>query len=480
SIPVLPTVLCRVLFSCLLIKATSLNAADDPRVVWEYSGAYGKSWLAHEGGTKWMAWLGNSTSLIHVEEGRTADFIQLRAIKTGIQLRLYPGGGQIKKVDGPQWKRWTAVGNWVGRDRLPKAAVSFPDYQIRVVYFVPSDREPITNYDAKIRVVLSYVEELFRSSPSLRRENIEQLPFERDGDQIQVHLVKANEPASFFNENWEKHDGTQLRRILKYLRENEFDPSRRVTLVIPETWEDAPAEEGWPGHCAFGTNMTPDGGMAVYSGWILQDQFCATTVEAQRDLFFDKTPVPGRRSYTVKTPNSPVFEFVENGIGGVAHELGHALGLPHNYNGSNRNIMANGFRKIQSNFDPQTPPSEYVGFSADNARLLMSSRYLAKRLKLDDYDPPAVQASITKTRKPGELLVAFNAMDNTRLRSGVIVRQDKEGFILASMPLRGRKQVVRKIVSGGVTDATKEFVIFVTDDGGNITKARIPVEQIAE
>ncbi len=480
SIPGLPSMLCRVLFCCLQIQATSLFAADDPRVVWEYSGGFGKSWLAHEGGTKWMAWLGNSTSLIHVEEGRTPEFIQLRAVETGLQVRLYAGRGQIKRASETQWKTWSAKGNWVGRDRLPKAAVSFPDYQIRVVYFVPSDREPIAHYDAKIRVLLSYVEELYRSSPSLRREQLDGLPFEREGDEIQVHLVKASQPVSYFNEGWEKRDGTQFGRILKYLRENEHDPSRRVTLVIPETWEDTPVEEGWAGHEARATVFPPDGGLAIYSGWILQDRFCATTVETQRDILFDRTPVIGRKSFTLRNPNSPTFEFVENAIGGVAHELGHALGLPHDYRDPNRNIMANGFRKIQTNFTPRTSPTDFVGFSVDNARLLMSSRYLAKDLKLDDYDPPEVQAGIRATRKPGQLLVTLNLKDNTRLRAAVIVRMDSSGRLLKGMPLRGQSQVVRELIDGGINDATEEFRILVTDDGGNTTTTRIPLDQIAK
>ncbi len=140
--------------------------------------------------------------------------------------------------------------------------------------------------------------------------------------------------------------------------------------------------------------------------------------------------------------------------------------------------MANGFRKIQTNFNPRTSPAHYVGFSVDNARLLMSSRYLAKGLKLDDYDPPEVQAGIRATRKPGQLLVTLNLKDNTRLRAAVIVRMDSSGRLLKGMPLRGQSQVVRELIDGGINDATREFRILVTDDGGNTTTTRIPLDQV--
>ena len=313
------------LLPLLVFQSPPLRAADDSRLVWEYTGGYGKSWMAHESGKKWIAWLGNATSVIHIEEERTADYIQLLNISAGLHLRLYAGRGELRRGRDGVWKRWSAKGNWTSRDALPEAAVSFPDYKIRVVYFVASDREPDEQYEARIRVVLAYVEELYRGSPSLRLARIQQLPFERDDEGIRIHLVKADQPASFFNTGWEKQDGAQFGRISKYLRENEHDPSRRVTLVIPETWEDGPAQEAWPGHEARATSYTPDGGLAVYSAWILQDRFSATTLEAQRKLFFDTTPVPGRRSFGLREPNSAVFEFVENGIGGVAHELGHAV-----------------------------------------------------------------------------------------------------------------------------------------------------------
>ncbi|MEO2033106.1 MAG: hypothetical protein ABGZ35_13575 [Planctomycetaceae bacterium] len=413
-------VMCGVMLS--LLQSSKLHGGDD-REVWEYTGGTGRSWFTHVADKKWVVHLGNSKTVLNIEVGRTADSITLRNPANGLWTRLHDEHGELRRSSDGPWKRWSAKGKWVPRSALPKHAVDFDDYQVRVIYFVPSDREPIEAYEAKLRVVLAYVEELYRTSASLRRHRMDRLPFERDGDDIRIHLVRADQPAAFFNTGWQKQDGTQLKRLADYIREHEYDPARRTTLIFPETWEAGPAEYAWPGHIGRASLYSPEGGFAAYSAWILQDMFCATSIEKQHRLFLDRTPVPGRRSFVVQGHNAPVFEFVENGIGGVAHELGHALGLPHDNRRSANNIMGGGFRNIRFNFDPKAPRSRRVGISIDNARLLMSSRYLADDVSLDDFDPPQIETTIQRTRS-GQFQFAINLKDNSELKALVVARFD--------------------------------------------------------
>ncbi|MFT5324505.1 MAG: hypothetical protein ACI8P0_002367 [Planctomycetaceae bacterium] len=71
--------------------------ADD-RVVWEYSGGFGKSWFTDLGNKKWIIYLGNSTTVLNVEEERTPEFITLRSPSTRLWTRLHRDYGELRRT----------------------------------------------------------------------------------------------------------------------------------------------------------------------------------------------------------------------------------------------------------------------------------------------------------------------------------------------------------------------------------------------
>jgi hypothetical protein len=379
----------------------------------------------------------------------------------------------MRRSSEDPWRR-SAGGRWVSQEKLPEKIRELPaDYAVRLVYFVASDREPAPNYAPKIRAIMSVVSELVHNDLRAKGHSPRPLAFESRSGEAIVHLLRGAQPASYYTAEWESNPQAQLTKIHGEIQKSLSDPDRRLVVVFAETYDPGPAKEAWAGHIARGIAMPPEGGLAVYSSWILKDEFSAADREAQRKLFFDPTPVPGRKAFGSRAANSPRYEFVEDAFGAVIHELGHALGLPHDYR-SPRDIMGSGFRELRWNLDPQASASRKASFSEDNARMLMSSRYLADDLNLEDFDPPRVEMDLT--RRGRSLAALIRAQDAGGLRSLLIYdRTKKVSSLVGGKQLRGSAQeIVERLPADLLAPGLEPTVeVFVSDNGGNVARVTI-------
>jgi hypothetical protein len=459
---------------CATVHAESLSdgriAAADDRRVWEYSGGFGRSWFVHEGDSKWVLYRGDGQSYLYVEESRSDEALELRGPYTRLLIRLTADTFEMRRSTDAPWRR-TASGRWVSESHLPDRIRLAPQSgQVRLVYFVPSDREAAGNYAPRIRLIVNLVAELLHDDLRSKGHRPRPLEFETRDGEIVVHLLRGPEPAAFYNADWQSDPQAQMTRIHDELLRSFGDPDRHLTIVFAETYESAPAAEAWAGHIARGVAKPPEGGLAVYSSWILKDDFSALDEESQRKLFFDRTPIEGRKAFGSRVPDSPRYEFVEDAFGAVLHELGHALGLPHDYR-SRQDIMGSGFRELRWNFDPGARASRQASFSAENARVLMASRYLSDNPDLADFDAPSVTFELI--RRGRNLTASIQAADNSRLQSLLLYdRTNEPSSVIGGRALSGREQSVTVQLPMSVLNAGQrpEIEIFVCDTGGNVTR----------
>lgn len=321
---------------------------------------------------------------------------------------------------------------------------------LTLAYFIPKDRTPVADAPRRVLAVMSVVKDVYNGAVQ-GRGIYGQLVLPD-----QVHMVIGDQNAAYYNNAPTYDANEQWKRIVPEIRKKVGDPQKQVIVVFAETYDSGPAEFNWPGAIARGAYNNANGGLAIFSAHGLRDEFTAASPEELKALMFDKTPVPGRRTRGAGM-NSPKGKFVENSLGAVAHELGHALGLPHDHRQDRIDLMGNGFRNIAWNFSHDA--EEKVGFSEENARLLACSPYITIALNKNDKKPPKVEV----TRNGRRIMV--QATDETGLRALVVVDRTKES-VIGGERLNGLSQTIRMTVP-----RENAVQVIVADQGGNQTRA---------
>ena len=324
---------------------------------------------------------------------------------------------------------------------------------------------------------MHFVSELYRQYFETRNIKSAGLRFETLDGEPRVHLVRGVRPASFYNgaPNYDADVQNHKSRVFSEIPASVGVPNRNLMVVFAETYDSGPHRIEWPGGIALRGRRSTDGGTAIFPAWILRPEFSATTVARQMELLFDATPIKGRTALGHGKPDSPRFEFIEDGFGAVAHEIGHALGLPHDKRDDRIYIMGNGFRNLRWNFTPIVDPSKRVRFSDDNARILYSSRYLAADAIHADRIPPGIRLSWAEKLRAGatSIKVSVSASDNEGLRA-ILFFSRAEASVVGGRGLSGKQQnfeqhiTVRPLQAGPF-----RLMGMVTDAGGNLTEVEL-------
>ena len=403
------------------------------------------------------------------EVEQSEQFVLIEDPGRKMQIRLLADHAELRTDDKP-FGRWK-TGKWVVSSELPSDFnLSVPDYKIRILYFIPSDRTPTKNYQAKITTLMNFVASLYRHELQRRGLKDAGLKFEMDGDKMfQVHIIHGKQPAARYNDAPAYDAGKQWDRILPDIPGDVASPTKNLMIVFAETYDSGPAKWEWPGGIALGARFSTEGGCGIFSAWILQDEFCATNMQDQIKLLNDSTPIPGRFALGHGRIDSPRFEFIEDGFGAVAHELGHAVGLPHDTRIDDRYIMGNGFRNLRINLNKALPAEERVRFSDDNALLLTGSRFLNPNADLTDARTPEATLTVLRKLDSDNYLVKLKATDDKGLKGAVFFDQVRSS-VIGGKPLQGKNDEftinlpLQVEQNGGKVKVSVEVI----DHGGNI------------
>ncbi len=187
---------------------------------------------------------------------------------------------------------------------------------MRIFYWSPADRDPQPEYRARLTRVMQHVQDFYRREMAgwgFPNRTI-QLELEEDG-LLQLHMVQGRLKSEECSEGDPK-DGREIRKdCLKALREAGVDREAE-TLVIFCNLADWDAETRTMGHHS---PYYASGDSRSGTAWQVDSPLLDADLLAVKDQMIQDKQY-GRIS--LGKYNS-IF------IGGVCHELGHALGLPH-------------------------------------------------------------------------------------------------------------------------------------------------------
>ena len=185
---------------------------------------------------------------------------------------------------------------------------------IRVVYFHPADRPPLPDWRARAGRILADVSGFYRDGMDRLGAGPTPLPFECDPDGFVIHRVRGQHSADQYD--YDSGDATE--REVRDALSPDIDLDRAYLLILhglSHQEEDGRYVFNAP---YYGRGDQRSGLCHAADCELLDPELLTAT---------DRTMVYTEHYYPRKKQS--LAEFNTWYLGGIAHELGHGLGLPH-------------------------------------------------------------------------------------------------------------------------------------------------------
>jgi hypothetical protein len=179
---------------------------------------------------------------------------------------------------------------------------------LRVVYFTPTDRRPEVDRVERLDRTLSEVQRFYREG--MQANGHGPLTFELDRDangKLRIFDVRAKGPMREYGRDASGKVRAEVQAALK----GQLDLDRETVVIFQQLLD-------WRGDQAIEIGPYVGGGDA-HSG----------TAWVYDDAKLDARLLASKESGGYYTAPCSLGQFNTHYIGGIAHELGHALGLPH-------------------------------------------------------------------------------------------------------------------------------------------------------
>ena len=185
---------------------------------------------------------------------------------------------------------------------------------VRVAYFHPSDIAPLEGYQERISRIMLDVQNFYQAEMKERGFGERVFPLELADGKLKLHVVKGKDPA----EQYSRQSGDKVEAELRAALAGTVDFRRDVVLVFNGMCKQLDS-----GKRLFYAPYYGRGGAG--------NGFChVADCEVMDTLHYENTKEKIHYTEANGTRNQSLGQFSSLYIGGVAHELGHALSLPHN------------------------------------------------------------------------------------------------------------------------------------------------------